>query len=248
MRRLFVVGLLFVSACGSVPANPSAPSPEVAVEPLTPTSLLVVPGPGELPAGGGTARVWIEVTSGSRPAAGTVVSLRVTAGDLERTEVAMDRTGHATVNWNLAQTATVIATVGDLTASDTLKVAEPFVPPVSPPFTPAPTPPAPPPPAPPPPPVDPATILGVTLTPTSAAIPAGTPQVYTATVANLQAGETIVAYQWEFETGATATTTTNTRSFAYTTHGIKTPRVSIVSSSGRTAGGSGSVVVTSPLR
>lgn len=249
MNRLAALSLsLALTACHGVKPTPTAPDPPAQTTPIAVTRLAVVPSPGQLPIGGGTAKVFIELTGNGGIPVGVPVTLSASVGSLESTTVLTDNTGHASVTWrDVTQTGTVTAHAADLTVSQTLPVQTvpvfPEPPPPTRPDSPAPTPPSTPLPPVEAPPV-------VTLTPASPNVPSGTAQNYAAAVTGLKAGETILYYEWNFSGAAApdATTIVATRSHTYTSHGVKRQVVTITTSQGRVASGQSSVVVTSPLR
>jgi hypothetical protein len=246
MRRLLLGVLLAVSAAACSDANSSPIDPTPPPPPVSPTVIALVMSPGELPTGGGTARVYIETRGGSQPAPNVRVTLSASGGALSGQEVVTDSTGHADVTWTGTQSATLTAAGAGLSSTLTLRVTPPVVlPPLPPPPTPAPTPTPTPDPTPlPTPPVG----LIVTLRPASQTVATGVLQAYIASESNLQGNEQVIGYQWEFETGATATTAGNARNYAYSTHGVKNPKVTILTNLGRTATGTGTVVITGSLR
>lgn len=245
MKRALLTATLCltVAACGDKSlTSPSSTPPTVQTPPLA--LIAVVPAPGELPIGGGTASVWIATTStGGVGVPNVPVTISASDGALSAEAVTTDATGHATVTWALERTASITVTAGELFTTQTLKVHTPVIPPEpskppqapKPPDTTKPQEPLP----------DP---LVISLIPASSSVTAGASQTYTASVVNLAPGETISYYTWVFETDATATTVVATRSYTYTTHGVKSPRVSAVSSNNRTGSATGTVIVVSPLR
>ena len=240
MRRVAPVGLLLlVCACSEIPASPTA-APSIKTEVIA-TRITLVPSPAQLPVGGGTLRITVGVSGGggALPAPGVRVTLNASSGTLDRGEVVTDSSGYGRVDWTGSESATLTGTAGDLSTSVVLMVAPaPSVPPLS----------SPPPPAPvpqPPAPVLPA--LAVTVTPAAASVLMNTAQTYTAATTNLDAGETVISYAWIFETpGGSVPGGGRVQSYTYTTDGAKTPQVTVLTSAGRTATGSGTVTVTPP--
>lgn len=243
---LVIIAALALSACHGVQPNPSAPSAPPAT-PIAPTKIALVPSPGILPIGGGTAVIRIVTSDGSTPAPLARVSLTASSGELDRHEVTTDAFGHAEVTWTGTSSDSVTATAGSVTETVTVPVQqEPVFPPNPPPAPPR-TPPTQPPPTTPTPQEEP---LTVTLTPAQPSVMTGQAQTYTAAVTNLRPGEQALYYEWNFTSGATpdATTTVTTRSHTYTTHGVKRQFVTARTNQGRVGTGSSSVIVTSPLR
>lgn len=247
MRRVisFLSVSLLLSACHDIQPTPSpfAPAPQ----PATPTTLTIVQSPGELPVGGGEAVFSIGVMSQAGTGVGDVpVALSATSGVLAASSARTDRAGYAAVQWSGTRAGTLTATVGDLIATSAIRVnAPPVMPPPS-------TPPAPQPqPAPDPPAPDPPPSLTVTLTSTPLQIQAGTGTTLTAIVQNLNGGEVVNAYEWEWaSTGATMvvneTSVQPSRLHIYPADGAQTPRVRIQTSAGRSATGTGRVIVYKP--
>lgn len=248
ITHLAIVALALAAAgCHGIEPNPTSPS--TARSPIAPTAIQIVIMPGELPIGGGTADVLISTTAG----AGSIVSpaitvrLSVDGGELSSGEVTTDSTGHARLTWTGTSNATVTAASGAISSTAAIKVNVPFVPPPQPPPTlppPRPTPePLPPQPTPPP-------ALSVTVSANPQQVQMGLPTTLTAQVSNLQAGETVLAYQWDWEGGTTfsadETTAGNSRQHIYVTDGVKTPVVLVQTSSGRTASASTRVFVVKP--
>jgi transcriptional regulator with XRE-family HTH domain len=84
-------------------------------------------------------------------------------------------------------------------------------------------------------------------------VAAGSMTTLSASVSNLRAGESVTAYQWDWEGAGKGTTfdetsIANSRSHVYPTDGIRNPIVQILTSAGRSATGSGRVIVFKPLR
>jgi hypothetical protein len=242
----FVVVALLSCACHDITRNPSPAAPAPVT--LTPASIVITTDPGELPIGGGAAVIRLEVRAiDGRTVREVPVQLSADSGALEQTTFMADSTGHAVTRWNGTATATLRAVSGTATGETRLlvRVAEPVPPPSTPPPpTPVP-PPDPTPPSPPP-------ALSVTMTAQSEQVPLGTAAIVTAETTNLHAGagESVISYTWSWgDSTADQTTTVRNWSHTYTTAGIKTPTVSILTSEGRIASGPGRVVVynTSPV-
>jgi hypothetical protein len=243
MRRLSFVGLLFVVsvACHDIESTnvtPTGPMP-----PVSPTTINLSMSPGQLPVGGGTAFVYVETTGGSQPAANVRVSLRASSGELSASDVRTDTSGHATVTWTGKQTATLTAEAGSLSRTYELLVTPPAT--LPPPSTPPPPSPVPPPPTPPPTP-PPVPTFTVTLTPERASTPVNTDVGFLVAVSNLQAGETVMAYQWDCTGDGTidATTTTPGRRCTYAAHGVFNPSVRVRTSLDRDVTATTRIVVT----
>ena len=242
MRRLILsfVGLT-VAACGDPPPSPTAP-PGPDVPAVTATRIALVSTPGELPIGGGSARIFIETAAGSLAAPRVTVSLSATSGVLDQQQVTTDTTGHAAVSWTGNETATINASSGSLSTSTNVRVLLPAV------FIPSPPPPAPPPPVPTPePPPGPPT-LRVTLRAGRSITPVGTDVDLYATIDpnSLMAGESILAYQWDCDGDKTFETTTvgAMKLCRYNTHGTVQSSVNALSSASRSATATVPLVVT----
>ena len=69
-----------------------------------------------------------------------------------------------------------------------------------------------------------------------------------AIVTNLASGDSVIGYQWDWDGNGTVDLTTldPTRSHEYTTDGVKTPAVTILTALGARATGQGRVVVGMP--
>lgn len=239
---LFVVALLSC-ACHGIAPNPLPTTPAPVT--LTATNILVTPIPGELPIGGGLAQIRIEVRAiDGRIVTNVPVNLSVDGGTLASTTLVSDATGHGLTTWTGTASTMVRATSQTASGEALIKVNTPIVlPPPSVPPPPTPTPlPDPAPPQPPP-------ALTVTLTPVSEQVALGSFAVVTADVSNLHggAGESVLAYTWSWGDGTDDETTTARHwSHKYTTDGIKAPKVSILTTEGRTASGTGRVVIYKP--
>jgi hypothetical protein len=236
-RWSIVAFSLALSACHGI-EYPTAPAPAPARS-QTPVKMSVVMSPAELPVGGGSAVLIVETLGADGSGVETSVTLSASGGELGTSQLQTDRTGHAKGSWVGTQTATLTATAGAVTAVSSLRVIEPTkLPPpsVPPPPTPTPTPEPLPTPAP-------ALSLAVSATPLQ--VTAGSPTTLTATVQNLNAGESVTAYQWDWDGNGTTEETTidAARAHAYATDGIMAPIVKILTSGGRTATGTGRVIV-----
>lgn len=237
------VTLLSTGCHGITPnALPTAPASVT----LTASNILITSSPGELPIGGGTTTIRLEVrTIDGRTVKDVPVTLEVTGGTLEQTMLVSDSTGHALTTWQGTASATVRASSATATGEGAITVNLPIpIPPPSVPPPPAPRPP----PDPPPPAPEPA--LGLTLSayPTQVLVDWFT--ILTASaVTHLHSGETVVAYQWDFDGDGTAneTSITPSRSVAYTASGIVVPSVTVQTSQGRSASASVRLVVFKPL-
>ena len=243
VRYAVLAVALLSCACHGIAPNPLPTSPAPAT--LTATNILVTPIPGELPIGGGLAQIRIEVrTIDGRVVRDVPVTLKVDGGTLASTALISDATGHGLTTWTGTASATVRATSDTASGEALIKVNTPIVlPPPSVPPPPVPVPPPDPPPAPAPP------ALTVTVTPLSEQVALGSFAVVTAGVTNLHAGagESVIAYTWSWGDGtADETTTARNWSHTYATDGIKAPKVSILTSEGRIASGTGRVVIYKP--
>ena len=240
MRRLLVVGCLVVSAsCGEVPPNPSAPSGTSApVLVVVPTRVTIEASPAQLPPDGGTARITLEAQASGTPASNVVMKLSSTGGELSAAEVTTDGSGHAEFAWTGTATSSVVVRSAGYTGHITVIVESPPV--SSPPPILLPTPPAPTPPVP---------ILSLSLTATPTSISTGQAVTLAATPANLPAGDTVTSYGWDFDGDGTvdATTASPTQvTPAFNNAGLFSPRVTMITSQGRTATTSASVTVAVP--
>ena len=243
-QRLAGVLLVCLVAAGCNGISPNPMSPTVETPTIAATAIRLTVMGGELPIGGGSTELLIETSGSGGVASNVVVHLSVDEGELSASEVTTDRTGHARTRWTGTKPATLTGASGSLTATAPILVAQPVV------FPPLPSPPRPPrPPAPDPvPPTPPA--LTVTLTATPRQVLVGQPTTLTASVTNLLPGETVLAYQWDWEgTGTFASDETsagNTRMHPYTSDGVKAPRVLIQTSSGRSTSDGTQVFVVMP--
>jgi hypothetical protein len=244
MKRLRTLVLLLpLVGCNGIQPNPTSPIVEIPA--LTPTAIRITVLAGELPVGGGSTELLIETVSSGAVAANVPVTLSVDAGELSTGHVTTDRTGHARVRWTGTKQATVTGASGSLTVSTVIPVAQPVVPPPPSPVPPSPRRPRPDPPPPPAPPQ-----LGVTLTADPRQVRVGQQTLLTARVTNLAAGETVLAYQWDWEgTGPFVpddTSAANFRGHVYTDDGVKNARVLVLTSQGRSTSAATDVFVVSP--
>lgn len=239
----FLLVCLVAAGCNGIQPNPMSPTVETPTIAATALRLTVLAG--ELPIGGGTTELLIETVGGGIAAANVTVQLSVDEGELAASEVTTDRTGHARTRWTGTKPATLTGASGSLTATAPILVAQPVVFPDPPRPPRPPRPPAPDPPSPPPPPA-----LTVTLSADPRQVLVLQPTTFTARVANLNAGEVVLAYQWDWEGTGTftpdETSAGNTRTHAYTDDGIKAARVLIQTSSGRSTTGGTQVFVVLP--
>jgi hypothetical protein len=244
MRRSLLALVMVTAACHDPATAPSAP-PAPEVQAVAPTRISLIASPGELPAGGGSARIFIETAAGSAVAPRIAVNLTASNGALDQGQVVTDDTGHASVGWNGTTTSTITAVAGGVTSSMDVRV---IVPP--PPIPPSPVPPPRPTPTPttpsPSPTQDP---VNVTLRADRTTVPVGGAVSFTATVSQLQPGETITMYRWDLDGDGTDEGTTgpegNVRtSAAYTAHGPVDAKVTVTTSAGRTANTIRQIVVT----
>lgn len=242
-HRWSIVALTFaLSACHDI-EHPTAPTPAPARS-QTPVKMFVVMSPGELPVGGGSAVLIVEATGADGLGVETSVTLNASGGELGTSELRTDKTGHATGSWAGTQTATLTATAGDVIAVSSLKVNEATK-------LPPPSEPRPPTPQPEPTPIPPsAPSLGVSVVATPSQIAVGGTSTLSATVSNLRAGESVIAYQWDWEGDKTVDDTgiDASRAHVFPTDGIITPIVRVLTSSGRSASATGQVIVFKPLR
>lgn len=233
-----------VASCGPIqyPTSPDI-APPPAMGPVT--AIALVPSPGELPIGGGTARIYVETSaSPGVPAPDVLVVLEASSGELSAHELRTDRTGHGAVTWQGTSTATLRATAAaaGVSSSTQLRVLTPSVlPPPSTPLPPLPPPPPLPPlPAPPP-------ALAVSLEGAPARAAVGELVTFQATVRGLQPAERVEAYAWDFDDDGAddATTLSPMRAHAYAAHGVHTARVTVLTAA-RQASGSARLIVFTP--
>jgi hypothetical protein len=241
MKYAPLVLLLGAVGCHGIEhLSPTAPAP---ARSTTAARLTVVTSPGQLPIGGGSALLTVEALSADGSGVITPVDLSVSGGTLAVSRVTTDTTGHATASWDGTATATLTATSGDVVTITAIRVTEPATlppPSVPPPPTPQPTPEPLPIPAP---------ALSMTLNASPLQVAVGSSTTLTVSPQNLNPGEFVTAYQWDWEgTGTTfdETTTGNSRAHIYAADGIKAPIVRILTSSGRSSIGTGRVIVYRP--
>lgn len=243
MRRSILLALICLAAACRGPLPNPAPLLSPTWTNPAPTRLSLVPSPGELPIGGGTARIHIETVAGyARVAAHVPVSIEASEGSLSATQVTTDNTGHAVVEWTGTRTTRLTARAGEgLEETVELRVHTPPV--LPPPSTPRPPSPPPPPLPQPPPPL---ALPTVQLAASAPTVPAGGTLTFTATVSGLS-GESVRYYQWDLDGDGSeeATTTSGVRTSApYTGHGPVTTRVIVTTTSGRVASGGLTIIVT----
>jgi hypothetical protein len=104
---------IVLTGCNGIsPTGPSgASSPRI----TTPTQVVLVASPGELPIGGGTATIAVAVSAADGQGVENItVALTASAGALESGSVITDRTGHATLTWSGTSSATITGTAGTL--------------------------------------------------------------------------------------------------------------------------------------
>lgn len=243
-KSILAVGVLLMGLAGCHDIEHlTAPTPPPARS-QTPVKMFVVMSPGELPVGGGSALLIVEVTGTDGLGVETPVTLSASVGELGTSELRTDKTGHATGSWAGTQTATLTARAGDVITVSSLKVNEPTkLPPPSQPRPPTPQPEPTPIPTPPP-----SIIVSLAATPPQVAV--GGTSTLSATVSNLGAGESVIAYQWDWEGDKTVDDTgiDASRPHTFTADGIIRPTVRVLTSSGRSATGIGQVVVYKTLR
>jgi hypothetical protein len=243
-KSILAVGVLLIGLAGChgiEHLTAPAPAPERS---QTPVKMFVVMSPGELPVGGGSALLIVEATGVDGLGVETPVTLNASGGELGTSELRTDKTGHATGSWAGTQTATLTATAGDVIAVSSLRVIEPTK-------LPPPSEPRPPTPQPEPTPLPtPAPSLSVSVSATPSQVAVGGTSTLSATVSNLRAGETVIAYQWDWEGDKTVDDTgiDASRAHVFPTDGIIAPTVHVLTSSGRSATGSGQVIVYKTLR
>lgn len=236
---LIVVGVVGCHGIEHTPTGPSAPARST-----VPVRLSIVQSPGELPAGGGSAALIIEAIGSDGLGVSAPVSLEVSGGELGTDHVTTDSTGHASGSWAGTASATLTARAGEAISVSTIRVVEPTkLPPPSVPPPPIPTP------EPTPLPI-PAPSLTVSLTAAPASIPMGGSTTLSARVSNLQPSEVVTAFQWDYEGDKTVdeTSVAASRSHLYAGDGIISPTVRVLTSTNRSATGTGQVVVFKPLR
>jgi len=237
-----IIAVTLLSACHGIEHPPTSPTPP----PRSQAAALIhiVPTPGELPIGGGSASISVEALGADGGGVSTPISLFVSEGELGASSVTTDRTGHAIASWQGTKTTNITARSGEAISIVTLTVRTPIelpppVPPVQPPPQPEPTPlPTPRPP------------LTVILAASPMSIPVGGNTTLSASVSNLEPGEVVTAYQWDYEGDKTIdeTSVSASRSQVYTSDGIIAPTVRVLTSANRSAIGAGQVIVFKPLR
>jgi hypothetical protein len=228
LRSLTIALAVLAVSCGGIPPNPTSP---IVSTPATSTPRLIniITDPGTLPVGGGTALIRVEVIGMNGSGVQNVtLALSVTGGTLAADRAVTDGTGHAKVEWSGTQTETITAALGELVAVTSIPVE---VPPVAlPPSTPpsAPPAPAPPPPSTPLPPTPGPDVLTVFLGASPDQAIEGATVTFTATPRGLS-NENVSSYEWDFDGDGTndATSAANTQATTYTTHGVKSAKVTI---------------------
>lgn len=241
MRLTPLVLLVGLAGCHGIQATPTSPSAPARSQAAVVIHL--VPTPGELPAGGGSANITVEALGADGLGVSAPVTLAASEGSLATEAVTTDRTGHAVASWQGTKTTQVTATSGETVSILTLKVLTPVAlppPSVPPPPTPQPTP------EPTPVPV-PALLASISASPSSIAV--GSSTTLTASVTNLESGEVVTAYQWDFDGDKTIdeTSVSPSRAHVYATDGIAAPTVRVMTSKPRSAVGTGQVIVFKPL-
>jgi hypothetical protein len=239
--KRFILLAVVLAGCGKIPPSPTSPTmtPTTAAEPSV---INIVVSPAELPIEGGTALITFEVLARYTGVPNARVALSVTDGTLAATELTTDTTGHAKTEWTGSRTASLTATLGELSRTVTVRVLEPIaLPPPSqkPPPQPSPSPDTQPLPPPPP---SPTVRLDA-----PAVVAAGTKIEFTArVVSGLLPGEVVRAYSWDWDsTGSIdAITPDGSATHAFTTFGTYRVTVVVSTSSGRTASASAQVIVT----
>ena len=149
MRRVLLLGVVFLSGCNGIPPSPAATEPTPAPA-VSDAMIDLTTAPTLLPATGGTARISVYTagtTSGTPQAPHTRVTLSASTGTLKQTEVVTDWTGNGFTEWTGDRTGEITATANGITSRAT--VAVPSAPATQPPPPPS-TPPPPVPPTPPP--------------------------------------------------------------------------------------------------
>jgi hypothetical protein len=239
---LLLASALVLSACHGIEPTPTSPAPSARSQ--TPVKMFVSMSPAQLPVGGGSALLIVEALGADGSGVETSVSLSASGGELGTSQLQTDRTGHATGSWAGKETATLTATAGEVVAISSLRVIEPTkLPPPSVPPPPTPTPePTPLPPIPP--------ALTVSVAASPARVPVGGSSTLTVTVGNLNAGETVTAYQWDWEGDKTIDDTgiDPSRAHVFPVDGVIAPVVRVLTSSNRSASATGQVIVFKTLR
>jgi hypothetical protein len=236
---LMVVGVVGCHGIEHTPTSPGAPTRST-----VPVRLSIVQSPGELPAGGGSAALLVEASGSDGGGVAAPVTLEVTGGELGADHLTTDSTGHASASWAGTSSATLTARAGEVISVSTIRVHEPTkLPPPSVPPPPTPTPEPTPLPTPTP-------ALSVTIGASPSSIPVGGSTTLSASVSNLQPGEVVTAYQWDYEGDKTVdeTSVAASRSHLYAADGIISPTVRVLTSTNRSVTGAGQVVVFKPLR
>jgi hypothetical protein len=246
MPRLAVLvaaSALGLSACHGIEHTPTSPTPPARSQ--TPVKMFVSMSPAQLPIGGGSALLIVEALGADGSGVETSVTLSASGGELGAAQLQTDRTGHATGSWAGKETATLTATAGEVVAISSLRVIEPTkLPPPSVPPPPTPTPEPDPLPTPTP-------ALSIVIVASPLQVAAGSLTTLSASVSNLRAGESVTAYQWDWEGAGKGTTfdetsIANSRPHVYATDGIRNPIVLVLTSAGRSVTGTGRVIVFKP--
>lgn len=250
---LTVALLLSTIACGY--QNPVAPAVVNQPQPGVPTRLELTANPGQ-GVEGGTGTITARVLDGLLTALpNQPVRFTASLGALAASEVVTDDQGFARTT--LTAPAGVVSIIATTSALETtaLIAMQPTTPVQAPPAPfPVPQPSAPiPAPAPTPTPSPSAPTVTAILSsrsPSGTTVAVGGTLTFSVTVANLQAGETITAFQWDLDgdkDGVFEFTTTSSQqtSTPYTAHGLFTARVKVTTSTGRSAIGTLPFVVTS---
>jgi hypothetical protein len=242
---LAAVVLVSIGACGY--KNPVQPTTVEQPTAGVPTRIELTANPG-MGAEAGTGTISARVLDAFATALpGQTLSFSVSEGALGASSVVTDDKGTArtTITGPPGAGITISATVGTVTQKTQIAMQSPpsatlpIVPPVFPPAPP--TPPAPPP----QPPQPPALTVKLTSSVGSVATAGGT-ITFSAAVTNLN-GETITAFQWDVDdtAGFEGTSTLPSRvGGPYTTAGLFTATVKVTTSTGRSATGTVSYVVT----
>jgi PKD repeat protein len=244
MRRAIVaVAVLALSSCGGIPPNPANPITGSSPATVTPHVIQLTLDPAQLPVGGGTATVRVEVlATNGQGVADATVALEASGGTLEASQALTDTTGHTQVGWRGTESQTVTARLGDLVTVLPVIVEVPFVPP--PPGVPPPPPPAPPAPTPLPPTTPGPPALTVNLSASPSQVIEGDSVTFTALAVGIS-NESITSYEWDFDGDDTndATSAGNSVAHVYTTHGVQPAAVTIRTTAGRSATGTRNVTV-----
>lgn len=223
MLRLLGAAVVLAAAvsCRGI-SYPGAPTPSAPT--FTPTTINLVPGPPELPVGGGTAIVRVEVLDGLRGVPAARVVLSASSGALSATDLVTDASGHGTVEWTGTATGTVTGRIGDVVGTTTVRVAVLIGQPPTP--TPGP-------PGPPDPPTPPTTLTVAIAAPL--AMYAGESAEFRAHLSGNGVPFTVTTIEWDFSADGQVDRIGSPTSWTYPSVGTQVVAVHVVADDGRRA-------------